>query len=134
MPGYSGRPLHKKLGFREGHTLFLHHPPDDYSQLLGENPPIFTLTADLVRADIIHAFFDRADSFKSFLETCRAGMEQDAAVWVSWPKKASKVPTDLSEDVIRNHALAIGMVDIKVCAVSSVWSGLKVVIRKENRT
>jgi hypothetical protein len=83
--------------------------------------------------DVVHLFVDRRADLKSQLEDLRGRIAPAAAVWVSWPKKASKVPTDITEDTIRALALPIGFVDVKVCAVSEVWSGLKLVIRKALR-
>ena len=82
---------------------------------------------------VIHVFNDRRASLKAELEALRTSIRSDAAVWVSWPKKTSKVPTDITEDTIRELALALGFVDVKVCAISEVWSALKLVIRKEFR-
>lgn len=83
--------------------------------------------------DIVHVFSDRKEKLKAELGSLRQSIRSNASVWVSWPKKASKLPTDITEDTIRELALPIGFVDVKVCAVSEVWSGLKLVIRKELR-
>jgi hypothetical protein len=83
--------------------------------------------------DIVHVFSDRKAILKSELKALRNSIRPDAAVWISWPKKTSKAPTDITEDTIRELALPLGFVDIKVCAVSEIWSGLKLVIRKELR-
>ena len=83
--------------------------------------------------DVVHVFSDRKAALKRELEALRKSIRPDGVVWVSWPKKASKVPTDITEDTIREVALPLGFVDVKVCAVSEVWSGLKLVIRKELR-
>jgi len=84
--------------------------------------------------DIVHIFSTERARLKAALQTSLGKLRQDASIWVSWPKKSSKVPTDITEDTIREVALPMGLVDIKVCAVDEVWSGLKLVIRKENRT
>ncbi|MCJ7452645.1 MAG: hypothetical protein MUO39_09260 [Steroidobacteraceae bacterium] len=85
------------------------------------------------KVDLIHVFVDKRSVLESRLRQLRSRMRPDTALWVSWPKKASKVPTDVTEDTIRSVALPLGLVDVKVCAVSDVWSGLKIVIRKELR-
>jgi hypothetical protein len=85
------------------------------------------------QTDIVHLFSDRKARLKAEIGTLRKSIKSDGAIWVSWPKKASKVPTDVTEDTIRELALPLGLVDVKVCAVSDVWSGLKLVIRKELR-
>lgn len=128
MAGYSGTPLAKKLGIRPGATVFLDGAPADY-------PSDGTTATKKVtdRVDLIHLFTKSAGELDAKLRKWRTSMRPDATVWVSWPKKASKVPTDITEDVIREIALPLGYVDIKVCAVDDVWSGLKLVIRKTNR-
>jgi hypothetical protein len=83
--------------------------------------------------DIVHIFSTKEEELSKALRTCLEKMRPDGMIWVSWPKKSSKVPTDVTEDTIREVALPLGLVDIKVCAVDDVWSGLKLVIRKENR-
>jgi hypothetical protein len=128
MAGYSGTPLAKKLGIKEGTTLFLDGAPADYPS---EGAKVVRAIGD--RVDIIHVFSKSAAALDAKLRRYRDRMRDDAAVWVSWPKKASKVATDITEDVIREVALPLGFVDIKVCAVDDVWSGLKLVIRRENR-
>ena len=86
------------------------------------------------KTDLVHLFTTERAFFAKHLASLRKKLAPDAAIWVSWPKKASKVPTDITEDVIREVALPLGFVDIKVCAVSDVWSGLKLVVRKELRS
>ena len=134
MTGYSGTPLAKKLGIKPNCKLFLSHAPQNYLTWVAPLPAGVTCVSRLTRdTDIVHLFVtERAMLSKSlpgFLKTLR----DDAVIWVSWPKKAAKVPTDVTEDVIRVVALPLGVVDVKVCAVDEVWSGLKLVIRKENR-
>ena len=135
VPGYSGTPLPKKLGIVEGVRLCAIGAPDDYRELLGALPPGVEFTAR-VSADtaFVHLFCDRRADLARRLESLRDRIAPDAAVWVSWPKKASRVPTDVTEDAIREVALPLGFVDVKVCAVSDVWSGLKLVIRRELRS
>lgn len=132
--GYSGTPLAKKLGIKEGTSLLVENTPPDYADLIAPLPENVTLQGALSsETDIIHVFSDRKTKLKAALKRLRKSIKSDAAVWVSWPKKASKVPTDITEDTIRELALPIGFVDVKVCAVSEIWSGLKLVIRKELR-
>ena len=128
MAGYSGTPLWKKLGIKPGSTLLLDGAPVDYPS---KDATVARSLSD--RVDIIHIFTASADALNAKLHKLRDRMRDDAVVWVSWPKKSSKVPTDITEDVIRDVALPLGFVDIKVCAVDDVWSGLKLVIRRELR-
>ena len=132
--GYSGTPLAKKLGIVADARVVAKHAPNDYVQLLEPLPPGVIFQARLSEGtDLVHIFVARKSALTKELIRLRKKLRSDSAVWVSWPKKASKVPTDISEDTIREIALPRGFVDIKVCAVSDVWSGLKLVIRKELR-
>ena len=132
--GYSGTPLAKKLGITEGRRIVAKHAPGDYARLLGSLPPDVVRQKAVSRTtDLVHVFSDRKADLKRELAALRNSIRPDCAVWVSWPKKASNVPTDITEDTIRELALPLGFVDVKVCAVSEVWSGLKLVIRKELR-
>ena len=132
--GYSGTPLAKKLGFREGSRVFAMRAPPDYMSLLEPLPPGLAFEERLTgRTDCVHVFCDRRDRLKADLTSLRSSIRSDCVVWVSWPKKSSKAPTDVTEDAIRELALPLGFVDVKVCAVSELWSGLKLVIRKELR-
>ncbi|HEX9502609.1 MAG TPA: DUF3052 domain-containing protein [Thermoanaerobaculia bacterium] len=128
MAGYSGTPVVKKLGIKPGSTLFVEGVPDDYPF---DGATLARSVSE--RVDVIHLFTKSVNELAAKLRRYRANMRPDAAVWVSWPKKSSKVPTDITEDVIRAVALPMGFVDIKVCAVDEVWSGLKLVIRREQR-
>lgn len=131
MAGYSGTPLIKKLGIKEDMKLRFLHAPDHYEKLLGPLP-IGTMLASK-QVDFTHAFyFERAD-FEKELAGLMDNMDRNGMIWISWPKKASKVPTTMNENVVREVALPMGLVDVKVCAVDEVWSGLKLVIRKELR-
>ena len=133
-PGYSGTPLAKKLGIASGTRLLPIGSPPEYATLLGELPAdVSTVTRMSTNVDIVHLFAVHRADLEKRLETLRGALRPNATVWVSWPKKASKVTTDITEDVIRAVALPLGFVDVKVCAVSDVWSGLKLVIRKELR-
>jgi hypothetical protein len=132
--GYSGTPLAKKLGIKASSHLVLVDAPEGYAALLGPLPDgVVFENAPNRRVDIAHLFVTRKEDLARHLSALRKKLEPEAALWVSWPKKASKVPTTVTEDVIREVALPLGFVDIKVCAVSEVWSGLKLVVRKELR-
>jgi hypothetical protein len=132
--GYSGTPLAKKLGIGPGTVVAVLHAPDDYAALLHPVPSGVSFTARASsKSDLVHLFaVERAKLMKE-LTVLRHKIDPATPVWVSWPKKASRVPTTITEDVIREVALPLGFVDVKVCAVSSVWSGLKLVVRKELR-
>jgi len=127
--GYSGTPLAQKLGIKPGSTLLLDGAPADYPK---QGAKVARSISDKV--DLIHIFTRSALELNAKLEKLRDRIRDDAVVWVSWPKKSSKVPTDITEDTIRDIALPMGFVDIKVCAIDHVWSGLKLVIRKELRS
>jgi hypothetical protein len=134
MPGYSGTPLGKKLGIASGAKVVLLRAPADYADLVAPLPEGAALTRRFsASADLVHLFAERRVELEADLARCRAQLRPDAVVWVSWPKQASKRPTDITEDVIRTVALPMGFVDVKVCAVDDVWSGLKLVVRKELR-
>ena len=131
MAGYSGTPLIKKLGIKEGMKLRFLHAPDDYETLLGPLPD--GTTSANRKADFTHAFYIERADFEKELIGLMDNMDRNGMIWISWPKKASKVPTTMNENVVREVALPIGLVDVKVCAVDEVWSGLKLMIRKELR-
>ena len=134
MPGYSKTPLAGKLGITEGTSVHPIGAPSDYESLLAPIPEGVRFTSRVAKAvDVVHVFTARRAELARRLSSLRIAIRPDAAVWVSWPKKAAKVPTDITEDVIREVALPMGFVDIKVCAVDDTWSGLKLVIRKELR-
>lgn len=134
MAGYSGTPLVKKLGVQEGSKLFLAGAPENYLKWLAPLPKAVTISPRMSSdADLVHLFCTEKSQLQKLLQACLGKLKPNGAIWVSWPKKASKVATDITEDRIREIALALGLVDIKVCAVDDVWSGLKLVIRKENR-
>jgi hypothetical protein len=133
--GYSGTPLVKKLGLKGPMSLALFGAPDEYASWLGKLPPDVHLVSAPKSGGVraAHVFASKRSALDGWLRKLRTQLEPAGFVWVSWPKKASKVPTDITEDVIRDLALPLGFVDVKVCAVSDVWSGLKLVIRKELR-
>ncbi len=131
MAGYSGTPLVKKLGIKDGFTVLFKHAPDHLQGLIGPLPT--GVTESHTDCDFIHAFYTERDLFEADIGGFLDAIKRDGMIWISWPKKASKVPTDMTEDVVRAVALPLGLVDVKVCAVDEVWSGLKLVIRKELR-
>ena len=132
MAGYSGTPLWKKLGYKTGVSACVEGEPGNYVSLL-------TLPADVVvtwlpRAksdmEFVHLFATSTSKLKSKLESYRKKIAPRGVIWVSWPKKSSGVKSDITEDRIRDLALPMGLVDVKVCAVDQVWSGLKLMIRR----
>ncbi len=132
--GYSGTPLSKKLGLAAGMSVYLHKAPSGYLDLLAPLPDgVRFIKRSPNAADLIQAFVTRRDDLAKLLVTWRKAIEPHVPVWVSWPKKSSGEPTDITEDTIREVALPLGFVDIKVCAVDHTWSGLKLVVRKELR-
>jgi hypothetical protein len=132
--GYSGAPLATKLGIKAGSVVYLVGAPRDYRTLVAPLPDGVRFATRLTRsADIIHIFATQRQRLAAGIASCLPKMRADATIWVSWPKKASKVATDITEDTVRELALPLGLVDIKVCAVDAIWSGLKLVIRKANR-
>lgn len=134
MSGYSGTPLQKKLGLKPPMEVLVVDAPEEYASWLGPLPAGVTLIdAPSGRVQAAHVFTSERAKLNELLIQLRQLLRPDGFVWVSWPKKSSKVPTDIAEDTIREVALPLGLVDVKVCAVSDVWSGLKLVIRKELR-
>jgi hypothetical protein len=132
--GYSGTPLAKKLGIKPGARLFVAGAPVNYLELVAPLPENVQLTPRLrPDTDIVHVFSTQRVKLVEALRSTLAKMKPDGAIWVSWPKKASRMQTDITEDTIREVALPMGLVDIKVCAVDDTWSGLKLVLRKEKR-
>jgi len=131
--GYSGTPLAKKLGYKPGFVAHLKNTPNDYANIVDPLPDDVTFADNADGANLVHFFTKEAAELAEYLPRFLGAIHRDGMIWVSWPKRASKVPTDMTEDVIREIALPLGLVDIKVCAVDDVWSGLKLVIRKELR-
>ncbi len=132
--GYSGTPLIRKLGIKAGFKMCVIDPPEDYWDLLGDLPANVSVRELKEGAfDFVHVFARDKAGFEGRLKTFRERIVPSGMIWVSWPKKSSKVATDLSENVVRDLALANGLVDIKVCAVDETWSGLKLVIRLKDR-
>lgn len=135
MPaGYSGTPLAKKLGIKPGQRMSAPGAPANYQKLLAPLPEGVDIAARVGKTTgLVHLFTKSKAELAKYLEAWLKVLPPDAAIWVSWPKKTSKVPTDITEDTIRAVALPMGLVDIKVCAVDETWSGLKLVMRKELR-
>ena len=135
MPGYSGKPLSAKLGLKPDHVWYVIDAPDGYGEWLDPLPSGATIRYSRVPsgAAAVHLFATERAKLTKRLASLRKQVASDGFVWVSWPKKSSRVATDITEDVIREVALPMDWVDIKVCAVSDVWSGLKLVIRREAR-
>lgn len=132
--GYSGRPLSAKLGLKPGMICWHHQVPEDISALLQtQDPGAVILATPEPGVECAHVFVTERVELAGQLETLRGLLDPDGMIWVSWPKKASKLPTDITEDTIRELCLPMGLVDVKVCAVDSIWSGLKLMIRKELR-
>jgi hypothetical protein len=134
MSGYSGTPLAKKLGIRRGARLFFKDAPAHYGQLIAPLPPdVRTVSRIDARTDLMHVFATVRATLDQTLHSARRAMRDDAAIWVSWPKKAARLKSDISEDTVRELALSLGLVDVKVCAVDETWSGLKLVVRRTAR-
>lgn len=132
--GYSGTPLGKKLGIKAGFKIKVINPPEAYLQWLGPLPEgVEWLQGQKELVDMIHFFTKQESELQALLPQLSRQIKVNGMIWVSWPKKASKVSTDITEDTIRNVALAIGLVDVKVCAVNEVWSALKLVIPLNKR-
>jgi hypothetical protein len=134
MAGYSGTPLAQKLGIKAGTIVVVINAPPDYQKLLGKvaSDARFSTRAG-ADADFVHFFTKRRAELEKQLTRLRPKLADSGMLWVSWPKKSSGVTTDMTEDVIRAVALPLGFVDTKVCAVDATWSGLKLMIRWENR-
>ena len=134
MAGYSGTPLAQKLGIKPGQTVATIGAPGNYRKLLAPLPEKVSLTPAVTKgASFIHIFGSDRKALEMELKRLRKVMAETGVLWVSWPKKSSGVKTDITEDVIRELCLPLGYVDVKVCALDETWSGLKLMIRRENR-
>lgn len=132
--GYSGTPLGKKLGIKEGCRLLPRYAPNEYLDWIAPLPGgVTVLKRRTKNVDIAHLFVSKRKELADELPLLIDAIEPDGTIWVSWHKKASRIPTEITEDVVREIALPLGLVDVKVCAVTDIWSGLKLVIRKELR-
>ncbi len=133
MAGYSATPLAKKLGIKAGFQICLINAPGYYFSLFTDLPDHLSINAIGDRElDFVHFFTKQRSEYEQQLPLIKATIKQNGMIWISWPKKASK-PADITEDAIRNYALQTGLVDIKVCAVDEIWSGLKLVIPVKDR-
>ncbi len=133
MPaGYSQTPLVKKLGIKPGTKIAILHPPDDYAQTLGSLPDAVVESPD-GPLDFIQFFTRDRFELEQEFPVLKARLAKDGALWISWPKASSKVNTDLTENLIRDIGLSHQLVDVKVCAVDNIWSGLKFVYRLNDR-
>jgi hypothetical protein len=134
MAGYSGTPLAAKLGIKVGHRVAAIQAPDHFAALVAPLPDGVALS-DRVRGplDVVVFFTAERSQLARRLPALMKALDPAGGLWIAWPKRASKVPTDITEDVVREEALPLGLVDNKVCAIDEVWSGLRLVIRKENR-
>ena len=129
MAGYSGTPLPRKLGIKPGHRVLVLGAPDGFAL----DDVTASCTTARGKADVIVSFHDRRADLARRMPRLRELMEPAAGLWIAWPKRASKLPTDLTEDVVRELALANTLVDNKVCAIDETWSGLRLVIRLRDR-
>lgn len=132
--GYSGTPLAKKLGIKDGFTIKIVNAPDDYYDLFSDLPSDLVHENDpQTNKDFIHYFVKSVATLEKDISLLKQEIVQNGIIWISWPKKASKVETDLNGNIVRQIGLNHGLVDIKVCAVNEIWSGLKFVIPVKDR-
>ena len=134
--GYSGTPLAKKLGLKENHKVLLYNVPEHYFDLFSDLPQNLYIVEDerFKGVDFIHLFFTSIDDLETNVKKHIAYLKKDGLLWISWPKGQSKIQTDLKRDLIREHILDLGLVDIKVAAIDEDWSGLKFVYRIKDRS
>jgi hypothetical protein len=132
MDGYSGTPLWKKLGYKTAMSVYVDGAPSNYFSLLTLPAAVAVTWLPRAKSDLefVHLFATSASKLKTKLEFYRKRIVPGGVIWVSWPKKSSGVKSDITEDTIRDVALPMGLVDVKVCAVDGVWSGLKLMIRR----
>lgn len=133
MTGYSDTPLVQKLGLKPGMRVHFANMPADYFRTLGRTPTIVMMTRLKGPLDFIQYFARSRADLEGKMDGLANALATDGMLWISWPKQASKVETDMTEDAIREAAFARGLVDVKVCAVDDTWSGLKLVHRLDNR-
>jgi hypothetical protein len=141
VAGYSGTPLPKKLGIKEGDLVVFRGAPDSFRETLGDLPDDVTVrarvsvprSASVPRLDVIVAFFTSRRDVERHLPKLMEALDVDGGLWIAWPKGSSPVPTDITEDVVRDVGVARGMVDNKVCAIDETWSGLRLVYRRDDR-
>jgi hypothetical protein len=134
MTGCSGTPLAQKLGIKPEMTVTLMNAPANYRKLLGQVAASVDFSDKIKNAsNFVHIFTKSRSELEKRLAVLREKVADAGTVWVSWPKRSSGVPTDVTEDMVRAVALPLGFVDVKVCAIDEIWSGLKLVIRREQR-
>ena len=131
--GYSGKPVWQKLGLAPASRVLVRDAPGDYASLVGCDADALTLVGARAAFDVAHVFALSRTVLAREIAALDQRLPDTGMLWVSWPKKASKVATDISEDVVREIALPLGLVDVKVCAIDAVWSGLKLVRRRSAR-
>ena len=132
-PGYSGKPVWQKLGIAPATRVLVRHAPSDYASLVGLRAADLILAQPRGGFDLAHVFATSAKTIAQELTALEKRLPAQGMIWISWPKKAAKVATDITEDTVRKIALPLGLVDIKVCAIDEVWSGLKLVWRRDRR-
>jgi hypothetical protein len=134
MAGYAGTPLPQKLGIKPGLTLITINAPTNYRRLLGTISEDLTFSDRLkVGSSFVHVFITKRSELAKRLSVLRQKIVDTGTVWVSWPKRSAGKPTDVTESVVRAVALPLGFIDVKVCAIDETWSGLKLMVRRENR-
>lgn len=134
MAGYSGSPLAKKLGIKPGYTIRVENAPAHYFERFTDLPDNIVVTEDnRSHKDLVHFFTMESATLQKNIVFLRKEIYPAGMLWISWPKKSARILTDVTEDVIRKIALANGLVDVKVCAVDEIWSGLKLVIPLKDR-
>ena len=133
MPAYSSTELVKKLGIKSGFSIIVFNDPENYWDWLYPLPEKIAVKTKGKEFDFIHWFVKENKVFEKEFQKKKLMLKKDGMLWMSWPKKASKVATDLDENIIRNFALKNGLVDVKVCSVNEIWSGLKLVYRLIDR-
>ncbi len=134
MAGYSANTLAAKLGIKPGMVIHVVNSPRDYFSIVDSLPDevVFSSKPDR-EIDMVHIFTTSRSELLALLRMLQSKIKQSGMIWVSWPKKSAGVPSEVTENTVREVALPLGLVDTKVCAVDEIWSGLKLVIRKENR-
>ncbi|WP_420601723.1 DUF3052 domain-containing protein [Flagellimonas sp.] len=135
LSGYSGTSLAKKLGIKDGFSILLHNPPENYFDLFADLPENISVLKEVraEEADFIHVFCTSFKELEEIVKEYKSSLKMNGMLWGSWPKGSSKIPTDLQRDPIREYLLSIGLVDIKVAAIDEDWSGLKFVYRLKDR-
>jgi hypothetical protein len=131
--GYSGKPVWRKLGLAPATRVLVRNAPADYARMVGLRDDEIALAKPRGAFDVAHVFTSSAKTLEKELLALSARLPAQGVIWVSWPKKASKVATDVTEDTVRAIALPLGLVDVKVCAIDAIWSGLKLVWRRDRR-